>query len=194
MRNPIMIGSRVYLRPLEAEDAEELAWHAASESETFMERWRTPASPLIFEHWISKLYSRQPPGQIALAVCLIADDTFLGDVNLIEIDWVNRTAETGSWIGRADYRGSGYGTEAKHLLLEYAFDHLQLHALTSFVWEPNTRSAAALMKQGYQPAGRVKWDDIQHGVLRDGLLFDVLRDEWIAARDAWQRGRAGSSP
>ncbi len=185
MRNALVVGRRVYLRPLEASDAAELAWHSAIEPETFMDRFRRPFSPLAFEHYIGELHKERPPENIGLGVCLRADDTLIGDVDLIDIDWVNRHAETGSWMGLAEYRGRGYGTEAKHLLLEYAFDHLQLHVLSSWVWEPNTRSAAALMKQGYRPAGRVKWDDIQHGVYRDGLVFDVFREEWLAARAAW---------
>jgi RimJ/RimL family protein N-acetyltransferase len=196
MRNPLVVGTRVYLRPLETSDAAEIAWHSATEPETFMERWRRLASPLAFEHWITELHKKSPPRHISLAVCLIADDTLLGDVGVGEIDWVNRNAETAAWIGRADYRGGGYGTEAKHLLLKYAFDHLHLHVLHSWVWEPNTRSAAALLKQGYRPAGRLRWDDIQHGVFRDALIFDVLRDEWLAAREEWRRGlasRAGES-
>jgi hypothetical protein len=34
----------------------------------------------------------------------------------------------------------------------------------------------------------VRWDDIQHGVFRDTLAFDVLYDEWLAARDEWREG------
>jgi RimJ/RimL family protein N-acetyltransferase len=191
MRNPLIAGQRVYLRPLELGDAEEFAWHTAIESETFMDRWRWPASPLAFEDWVTRIHKQRPPDNIFLAVCLRADDTLLGHVALHDIDWVHRHAETSSWIGRADYRGSGYGTEAKHLLLEYAFDHLHLHVLASWVWEPNTRSAAALMKQGYRQVGRVKWDDIKHGVFRDALLYDVLREEWLEARTQWQAARGG---
>ncbi|RIK44175.1 MAG: hypothetical protein DCC58_08630 [Chloroflexi bacterium] len=183
MRNPLVVGQRVYLRPLELSDAAEIAWHAATEAETFMERWRRPASPLAFEHWITDMHKQRPPDTICLAICLIRDDTLLGDVGLHEIDWVHRHAETGSWIGLKEYRGSGYGTEAKHLLLEYAFEHLHLHVLSSWVWEPNARSAAALLKQGYKPAGRTKWTEVQHGYYRDTLLFDVLREDWLAARD-----------
>jgi RimJ/RimL family protein N-acetyltransferase len=182
MRNPLIVGERLYLRPLETSDAEEIAWQAASESEVFMDRWRVPFSPIGGEQWISELYKQQPPDTISLAVCLKQDDTLIGNMDLIDIDWVHRTAETGAWINLPEYRGKGYGTEAKHLILEYAFDHLHLHAIRSYVWAPNTRSAAALAKQGYRPAGRLKWEDVQHGVLRDALLFDLLREDWLAAR------------
>lgn len=189
MRNPIMVGERVYLRPLETSDAEEFARHSAAETETFMLRGRFLDSPLGAEHWITKLHEHQPPEAIELAVCLTADDRLIGSVGIEDIDWVNRTAETGSWLTLPEYRGAGYGTEAKHLLLEYVFDQLQFHVLMSTVWEPNTRSAAALAKQGYRPAGRMRWTDVKGGVYRDMLVFDVTRAEWLAARAAWRAAR-----
>lgn len=189
MRNPLMTGERVYLRPLEAGDAEVFAQHAAAETETMMHRGREPESPLGLERWIAKLHEQQPPANIELAVCLRDGDQLIGSVGLEDIDWVNRTAETGSWLTLPEYRGRGYGTEAKHLLLEYAFEVLHLHALMSTVWEPNTRSAAALAKQGYRPAGRLRWHDVKDGVYRDLLVFDVTRAEWLAARAAWQASR-----
>jgi RimJ/RimL family protein N-acetyltransferase len=189
MRNPIMTGQRVYLRTLEVADAEAFSHHASAETETFMLRGRSVSSPLEAEPWVTRLYASQPPRTISLAICLIADDRLIGTVDLDDIDWVNRTAETGSWLTLPGLRGQGLGTEAKHLLLEYAFDRLQLHVLMSTVWEPNTRSAAALVKQGYRPAGRLRWHDVKNGVYRDLLLFDVTRPDWLAARAAWQATR-----
>jgi RimJ/RimL family protein N-acetyltransferase len=186
MRNPLVVGDRVYLRAVEASDAEHFARTAHAETETFMDRWRFLFSPLSLEHFYKEMYKAKVPENIALAVCLKETDEIIGDVGLYDIDYVNGTAETGSWMHTAAHRGQGYGTEAKFLLLEYAFDRLQLHALRSYVWEPNTRSAAALLKQGYRPAGRLKWEEIRDGVHRDALIFDVLRDEWLAAREAWR--------
>ena len=189
MRNPVMVGERLYLRPLEVADAEALARLVTEETETIMERGRIPVGPLGFERWIKESHERQPPSDVYFAVCLKDGDRFIGIVNVKDIDWVNRTGETGTGLGPAEVRGQGYGTEAKHLLLEYCFDRLHLHALWSHVWEPNARSAAALAKQGYRPAGRLKWDEVKDGVYRDALLFDLLREDWLAARQAWGAGR-----
>jgi [ribosomal protein S5]-alanine N-acetyltransferase len=190
MRNPAMVGDRVYLRPLEVSDAEALAAAISLDPETFFERGRFPTSPIAFEKWLSEAHKTETPNEINFGVCLTATDELIGLVNVDHIDWINRTGETGSFFFPA-FRGQGYGPEAKHLLLEYCFDRIHLHALCSHVWEPNTRSAAALAKQGYRPAGRWKWDDIKHGVYRDSLVFDLLRQEWLAARDEWRASRRG---
>lgn len=193
MRNPIMVGERVYLRPLEVADAETLAAITAAETEHFMYRGRMPYSPLAFAHGIRAGYTQVPPSSIAFAVCLRDDDRCIGGVGIESVDYVNRTGETFTDLGPADMRSRGYGTEAKHLLLEYAFDRLHLHVLRSVVMEPNTRSVAALMKQGYREAGRRQWVDVKGGRYHDALYFDILRDEWLAARDAWRGRRAAGS-
>lgn len=186
MRNALVVGPRLYLRPSEKEDGEQITRFQAEEPETFMDRGRVPFSPLAFAAMLDDVYGQRPPADIWLTACLRETDALIGTFQLFDVDWVNRTAETGAWIHDPAYRGQGYGTEAKHLLLEYAFDRLQLHVINSYVWEPNARSAAAVQKQGYRLAGRLKWEDVKHGVMRDALQFDLLRDEWVVARDAWR--------
>ncbi|HUG16975.1 MAG TPA: GNAT family protein [Thermomicrobiales bacterium] len=189
MHNPVIVGDRVYLRPMEEGDNDAQARYSAAETETMMDRWRMPFSPIAFEQFLDKLYTHLPPSDVVFAVCLANDDTMIGVVELNDIDWIHRTAETGSWIGDANYRGKGFGTEAKHLLLEYAFDHIQLHALHAWVIEPNTRSSSALAKQGYRLAGRQRWVETRDGAHIDALMYDVLRDDWVAARDTWRASR-----
>jgi len=188
-----MVGERLYLRPLEPGDAELMAQLDAAETDTFMWRGRVPTSPLEHQRFIAETYKPQPPRSVWLAVCLRDGDRFIGHVGVVGIDWVHRTGETASWLAPAEVRGKGYGTEAKHLLLEYCFDRLHLHVLRSEVDEPNTRSAAALAKQGYRPAGRLRWHDVKDGRYVDALVFDLVRAEWLAARDAWRAQRAAGA-
>ena len=191
MRNPILVGERVYIRPLEESDAPLLADIYAAESETFMDRGRLPVGPLAWKKWIVDLHKEQPPRYIDFAVCLIENDQFIGYNGVGDINWINRTGETESDFGPAEIRSQGYGTDAKHLLLEYCFDIIQLHVVRSEIFEPNTRSAAAVTKQGYRPAGRYRYADVKNGVFRDTLLFDLTRPDWIAAREAWRARRRG---
>lgn len=189
MRNPILVGERIYLRPLEPSDAEPMARLDAVEEDTFMFRMRLPTSPLDHATGIQDDYKARPPGSIGFAVCLREDDTFLGMVGVVGIDWVHRNAETYSWLGPAGIRGQGYGTEAKHLLLGYCFDRIGLHVLRSEVAETNTRSAAALLKQGYRRAGALKWQDVKGGRYIDEHLFDLTREDWRRAYEVWAASR-----
>ena len=61
-------------------------------------------------------------------------------------------------------------------------DRLQLHMVISWVSEFNTRSVAALRKQGYREAGYLAWR-VYHDVELYGVFtFDLLASEWRAAR------------
>ena len=194
MRNPVLVAERIYLRPLEPEDADLIAEVEAQEIETITQSGgRIPFSPIAFRKMISGAFKTMPPNTVEFAVCLNETDDLIGVVGVTGIDWVHGHGETFSHLRPGDYRGQGYGTEAKHLLLEYCFDHIGLHVLTSWVWELNGRSAAALGKQGYKPAGRLKADGIEKGVYYDDMVFDVLREDWIEARDAWRASRQGQS-
>jgi RimJ/RimL family protein N-acetyltransferase len=188
-KNAILVGKRVYLRPEQKVDAKQYAKWARRETETFFDIGRHLPSSAVIESWLDDHQEKDPPEWIWFSVCLRENDEMIGSVGLINVDYVNLFAETGSFFHRADYRGNGYGSEAKHLLLEYTFDVLGLHMVQSWVYFPNTRSAAALRKQGYREAGRINWLYTHEGRFDNFVVFDLLAEEWRAMpRAEWDAG------
>lgn len=185
--NAVMVGKRVYLRPEDPKtDPAVDARQARYETETFFDIGRHLISDTRMKHWITDFEKGEHPKWINFAVCLKETGERIGVVNLIEIDWQHKFAETGSFLVHPDYRGGGYGSEAKQLLLEYAFERVGLHMLQSWVYFPNTRSAAALRKQGYREAGRIHWAFPHNGTLDNFVVFDLLAEEWRAMpRKEW---------
>ena len=183
MRNHVATGERIYLRPAEQSDAEVLSRSWTEETEVeFYDDGRIPTSALAFAHELRPSPAGAVPRALMFAVCQRADDACIGTVTLRHIDLFNGTAETGSGLFDAAHRGKGIGTEAKHLLLRFAFETLGLHAISATVFAGNTRSAAALRKQGYRLAGRLTADVHRRGQFMDTLVFDLLRPDWEAAR------------
>ncbi len=176
----VMVGHRVYLRAIQKEDAEHIARWSRQETEAFWDAGRSIRSAVGFQHWTQEEQKKEPPDHVWWAVCLRENDELIGQVGLIDLDLINRFAETGSEISRPEYRGGGYGSEAKHLLLEYSFERLNLHMVRSYVIFPNTRSAAALRKQGYKEAGRFNWAFTLNGSFGNVVVFDLLAEEWRA--------------
>jgi RimJ/RimL family protein N-acetyltransferase len=181
-KNAIMVGEQVYLRPLEAEDMEQIANWSRQETETFFDSGRVLRSPISYHHWNRKLAEDDPASWVRFGIALRENDELIGSNGVAGINWIHKTGETESEIYRPQHRGGGLGTEAKHLLLAYAFDRLGLHMVRSFVWGPNTRSAAALRKQGYRDAGHLNWTGTQNAVYTVDYAFDLLASEWRAAR------------
>jgi RimJ/RimL family protein N-acetyltransferase len=174
----LLVSERLALRLTEPDDAKRISRLIRAETETGWGRGRFLISPLHIEHWIEADAGDTPPGTIVLAIVLRETGELIGEVELTDIDHFNRTAETGSIIYLPEFRSQGFGSEAKHLLLEYAFDHLNLHLLTSFVWSFNARSQAALRKQGYRVAGSLNWRAQSNVGFSPNIVFDLLAHEW----------------
>lgn len=176
--NTVKVGRRVYLRPIEKEDAAQIALWSRQETETFWDAGRWMYSTPGYAAYREEQQKKDPQTHVRFAVCLRENDELIGSLGIEGIDYVHGFAETESAIARPEYRGGGYGSEAKHLLFDYAFNTLNLHSLQSLVIFPNTRSAAALRKQGYKEAGRLHWDFASFGKFENFVCFDLLAADW----------------
>lgn len=177
----VMIGERVYLRMFTPEDGDIMREASLTDTE-FSHSPRFPRSAMAMNSRFRKSSEAELPGNLTFAVVLRENDELIGRNELDFLDLVHRSAETGTELFRPEHRGKGYGTEAKHLLLSYAFDVLKLHMVWSVVWEENPRSRAALLKQGYRVAGSTPWRGTHHGIPSGDWVFDLLASEWQAAR------------
>lgn len=176
----ILVSERLALRISNPDDGKTIARLVRAETDPSWSRGRWLLSPLHIESELEALNAEDPPSTIYLSIIQRQTGDYLGEVELMDFDHFNRTAETGSVIYVPELRGQGYGTEAKNLLLEYAFDHLNLHMIRSFVWSFNPRSQAALAKQGYRTAGRLQWRAYTAQGVVNNVVFDLLAREWRA--------------
>ncbi len=78
------------------------------------------------------------------------DNTFIGCCSLIpQNDVYHINAEIGYWIGET-YWGKGYATKPVKLLLDYAFQKLELLRVYAYIFEYNTASMKVLEKAGFE--------------------------------------------
>jgi RimJ/RimL family protein N-acetyltransferase len=178
--NAIRIGPRVYLRPPQESDAQAFAHWSVREIDPSWDNGRWPARRDGVTRWFHTSQKETPPASITFTVCLRETDEFLGLVELLDIDYRHGYAESASMILNPAYREAGYGSEAKHLMFDYAFNTLGLHTLQSWVMFENPRSAAALRKQGYREAGRDHWIAFRDGSFVSFVAFDLLASDWRA--------------
>jgi ribosomal-protein-alanine N-acetyltransferase len=79
---------------------------------------------------------------------------------------------------RHDRWRNGYGAEAAVLMLDFAFETLNLHRVQAACGPQNTASQRALEKLGFQYEARIRDHVFTNGAWRDSLLYAVLADEW----------------
>ena len=179
-----LTGKKVILRPLEKTDAPTIhVWFNDPEIRLFMNN----AFPLTLheeEEWLSKeRRNGQMPNDV---VCAIEthDQKFIGTMGLHAIDWIECTAVTGTCIGEKDYWGKGYGTDAKMVFLDYAFNTLNLRKVNSHILDFNGRSQQFNKKCGYIEVGRLKAERLRSGVYCDEVILSVFKEDW---KPLWEK-------
>jgi RimJ/RimL family protein N-acetyltransferase len=94
------------------------------------------------------------------------------------MDWVNRSAEVGIFIGDKPSWNQGYGREAMRLMLKHAFETLNLNRVYLRVFAENARGIKAYEHAGFQHEGCQRQACYQEGHYQDVLMMSVLRQEW----------------
>lgn len=107
-------------------------------------------------------------------------EEYIGQLDLLNIDWTNRVSHIGITVGTKDNLGKGYGTEAIKILQEFAFKRLNLNKLQLEVREYNHRAIACYKKCGFVEEGRIRESFYIDGKYTDTLLMGVLKREWEA--------------
>lgn len=178
-------GKKVILRPYEELDALRVTRWMNDPETTRHLLTRFPQSLAAEREWITKQPSRHP-NDIVFAIETL-DGVHIGSMGLHRIDWINRLATTGAVIGEAEYRGKGYGTDAKMLLLEYAFNALQLHKIMSHVIDTNLCSQRYSEKCGYKVEGMLKQHHFLDGAYHDEVIMAVFREDWLPMWNAYMK-------
>jgi RimJ/RimL family protein N-acetyltransferase len=177
-------GKKVILRPLETTDIGPLqVWINNEELRRNFLVFR-PMSREDEQDWFEKI--RKDPQSFLFAMCA-HDGTLIGNIGLIAIDWVHRFATSGTLIGDPNFRNKGYGTDAKMLLLNYAFNTLNLNRVNSGAIEFNERSQRYNQKCGYKIEGRERAKYFKDGKYWDHIVLGVLREEWLPLWDEYQK-------
>ncbi|NQV87992.1 MAG: GNAT family N-acetyltransferase [Parcubacteria group bacterium] len=172
-------GKRVFLGPIELEHVPLLTkWINDPEVNEFLTIIK-PNSSLSEEKWVRSLGDRE--NDVTFGIFLFSTGEMIGVIGLHQINNVNGTATTGTIIGEKNQQNKGYGTEAKMLLLEYAFNTLNLRKICSQVYDFNGRSRKCLEKCGYKLDGG---DPLKAHVYRNGNFVDlynlaVFKDDFL---------------
>ena len=176
MSNAFLDGDRLYLRPLAADDLDRcLKWINDPDLLQYLGR-KTPMSREMEQEWLAKQYKDER--HTNLAIVLKDGDRHIGNCGLDSADFINSNASFGIFIGEADVREQGYGTEAAKLLLAYGFEELNLHRIHLTVFSFNERARRAYEKAGFVLEGTRREDYYRHGQYHDTLIMGILRSEW----------------
>jgi RimJ/RimL family protein N-acetyltransferase len=106
------------------------------------------------------------------------DGTPIGLVGIRRWYPVDRVASLTALIGDSAYWGSGYGTDALLLLVDYAFDWLDVRKLSLMTMSLNARMIRQMEKVNFTLEARRREATYADGEWYDALVYGRLREEW----------------
>lgn len=108
----------------------------------------------------------------------------IGTTRILDLDATNRKAEIGiTWINPI-YFGTKINTEAKLLLISYAFGELNLNRVQFRADERNIRSQRAILKLGASFEGMLRnFKQRRDGSVGNTYLYSIISTEWKAIEE-----------
>ncbi len=178
---PVFIkGEKVSLLPINMEN---VPLYVKWENDPKVRLYGRNAVPLTVEEF--KKYFQPTGGRIAkeyhLEIWHNQDKKPIGSAGIFRISWFDGRAYLGLSIGESNYWGQDIGTEVTQLMVEYAFNELNLHKIYAIIAVLNEASWHCAEKNGFQREGLLKEDTFIDGKYVDYYLYSLLKDEWIKA-------------
>lgn len=180
---PILTGERVELRPLDSSDRQALLDAAAGGQLWNLKVTVVPGPQTIDAYIDTALQGRSAGTVMPFAIVDRASGRVIGSTRFWKIDRKNRKLEIGhTWLSESAQRTRA-NTEAKWLLLGYAFDVLQCVRVQFTTDELNEKSRAAILRLGAKQEGIVRHERIMpDGRKRNSVRFSIIDDEWPEVR------------
>lgn len=124
--------------------------------------------------------TRRNDHRVPFAIYELATGKPIGNCDLHNIDRANQRAEFGIAIGDKAFWNKGYGTEATQLLLDYAFNIMNLHNVMLIVYAFNARAQRAYEKAGFRFIGKRRAARLHCGKRYDEIYMDAVADEFAS--------------
>lgn len=171
----VIENDNIYLRKMEYSDTENIVKWRNSDFVRNNFIYQELFTKESHENWIRTMVETGKVDQ--LIICLKDRDLPVGSVYIRDIDKTHNKAEYGIFIGEADARGKGVGSQAAQLMVRYCFEQLKLHRLFLRVFADNKQAIRSYEKAGFKQEAYLKDDVCIKGVYRDIVLMGIINSE-----------------
>ena len=170
-------GERIILREYRKEDFSYIRkWINDYEITKYLSNvFLYPHSVVDTENFINAMMEGKMRGFI---IAHKETEEYIGQLDLIHIDWPNRVGTIGIVIGTKDNLSKGFGTEAIKLLQKFVFNKLNLNKLELDVRAFNERAIKCYEKSGFKIEGRIRENYFDNGKYTDTIKMGILKREW----------------
>ena len=174
----MLYGQKVVLRAIEPADLPNyVRWINDPEVREFM-LWRAPMALAQEERWYEQHLQTDQKDEYGFAIDY--EGQHIGGCGLHRIDWRNRSAEFGIFIGEKGLWGQGLGSDATRTLIRFGFEEINLHRINLHVFADNARAIHIYESVGFVHEGRERDAYFRHGHFLDILCMSILAPEWVS--------------
>ncbi|WP_231555166.1 GNAT family N-acetyltransferase [Cellulophaga sp. Hel_I_12] len=176
----ILENSIVRLTPLKATDFDHLVHFATNEPELWTYALIQASSAEKMKIYIDKaLEARKNKNSYAFLVYDKRKNQYAGSTRFYDIQVDNASSQLGyTWYGK-EFQGTGINKNCKLLLLEFAFDVLNMERVEFRADYKNQRSINAMKSMGCVVEGVLRSNTYTpNGERRDSIVLSILKDEW----------------
>ena len=178
---PQLETERLVLREIVPADAEDL-FHIFSDEET-MRYWS--CRPYMCVDQAHRLIEGLAKvilvgAGIHWAITLRGDGRLVGKCGYNEWRKAHRRGDI-SYILAPEQRGKGIVSEALGAMLDYGFDHMNLHSVEAGVTPGNEASTRMLERLGFRLEGHLRESFLTDRGFVDSLIYSLLRSDWKSA-------------
>ncbi len=170
-----LIGDKCYLSPVSLDDVEKYTeWINDMETGQFV-LFASGVYDIDKERLTLEYLMKN-----SIIFAIVDKDTnkVIGNCGIHNKSEVHRTGTFGIFIGDKSYWSQGYGAEATMLILDYAFNLLNLNSINLDVVAFNARGIKCYEKCGFKYMGKRRDGIFMAGSYHDVLIYDILASEF----------------
>ena len=178
MKNPFLVGKKIYLRLHDKKDIPTWSqWFNDQEVAKFLVHGCFPNTKELQKKFFENMYGSKSDFQLAIADK--KTDVLIGTIGLHRIDLINRNADISIVIGSKNYWGKKIGKEAVSLIIAHAFDKLNLHKVTAGMIAGHAASYNLFASLGFKKESVLREQDYADGKYQDVIRLGLLRKEYV---------------
>ncbi|WP_027623383.1 GNAT family N-acetyltransferase [Clostridium lundense] len=171
-------GERIKLRAYKREDVP-LACEYMNDNEMKRLLVNKIPYPMILEEeekWFESLVNLKDSYNFAIED--LESGKYIGGCGINQINWLNRIAIIGIFIGDKNYWGKGYGADAINTLVNFIFQQMNMNKVKLSVFSFNERAKKCYEKCGFKVEGVLRQELFRDGKYNDEYIMSILFGEW----------------
>lgn len=178
----VLEDERVLLRPLEESDYENLLPFSLNERGLwYYSLVRADGEDGLRNYLDIAIREKAAGKEFPFIVFDKKENVYAGSTRFYDINFPYKTIQLGyTWYGKR-FHGTGLNKHCKFLLLQFAFENLQMERVEFRADANNERSIAAMRSIGCKVDGilRSNMPTVEGDKRRDSIVLSILKDEWF---------------